>query len=48
LPFQHDLTAILHELRGFDPAWFENAHSITMYLLASRRLVDNPSCFCQP
>jgi hypothetical protein len=45
LPISTKLAAVLQEVRGFDPVWFEEANMIAMYLLAGDRLRAETNAF---
>ena len=45
IPEPAELLALLQELRGVDPGWFDRACEIAMYILAGRRLTADPKCF---
>ena len=40
-----ELVAVLQELKGFHPIWFDNANSIAMYLMAGDKLSVDPKYF---
>lgn len=45
IPIPPAMILKLKELRSVDPVWFDRANVIAMYILAGRRLVQDPKCF---